>query len=53
MTIDQQRVRDVARDHARVVNIQLIDILDDVNATTSRGVGRFNDPQIALRLLLF
>ena len=53
MTVDQEWFCDVPRDHTCVINIQLVDVLNNMNAATPWWVGRLHDPQITLWLLLF
>ena len=52
MTVNQQRIRDVARDHRRFIDIELVKTFNDVDATTLRGVCRLNDPNVTLWLSL-
>ena len=48
MTVDQERVGDVSRDDTSLVHIELIDVLDQVDAFALRGVGWFDDPYVPL-----
>jgi hypothetical protein len=48
--IDQQGVVDVPRNYSQIVHIYLRDIINDVNATASGKVSRFDNPLIFLRL---
>ena len=52
VTVDQQRISDVARDDARFVDIELVEGLDDVDSTATRGVCGLHNPNVALRLSL-
>jgi hypothetical protein len=55
MAINQKWVRDVLADHRRLIHINVIYIVNDVNALTLAIVGRFDDPNVflTLRLLQF
>mmetsp|Transcript_9983 Transcript_9983/g.15087 ORF Transcript_9983/g.15087 Transcript_9983/m.15087 type:complete len:281 (+) Transcript_9983:1693-2535(+) len=50
--VDQQGVRDVPRDDAQLVNVQVIDVVDYVDATASTRVAGLHDPNIAARVRL-
>jgi len=52
VSIDQQRVLNVARDNCQLVNIDVVDVIDDVNTTALRRVSRLDNPHIALWLSL-
>ena len=44
MTVYEQGVRNVPRNHRHIVHVQLINVFDYVDAAASRGIGRFDDP---------
>jgi len=50
--VDKQRVRNVARDNRHLVNVQLVQVFNDVNASTTGRVSRLHNPDVALRLCL-
>ena len=52
VAVDQQRVADVPRDHRHLVVVQVVQVVDNVDATPSRGVGRLDDPRVSLGLSL-
>lgn len=52
MTVNQQRIRDVSRDHRRFIDIELVKTFNDVDATTLGGVRRLNNPNVTLWLSL-
>ena len=52
MSVDQERISDVPRNDRGFVDVELIKRLDKVDASTSRGVGRFDDPDVAFGLCL-
>ena len=50
MTINEQWVRDVARDDARLIHIQFIDIFNQVDALSLARIRRLNNPHVTLWL---
>ena len=50
MTVNQQRIRDVSRDHRRFIDIELVKTFNDVDATALGGVRRLNNPNVTLWL---
>lgn len=52
VAIDQQWVRDVLGDHTRLVNVHIVDVVHDVDASALARVSRLNDPNVFLALVL-
>ena len=52
VSVDQQRVRDVAGDDGCVINVQLIQGFYQVDAAAARRIGRLDDPDVSLWLRL-
>lgn len=52
VSVDEERVRDVARNDRSVIDVELLERLNQVDATTARRVCWFDDPHVALRLRL-
>lgn len=52
MAIDQQRIGDVARDHRQIVILQVVQVVNDVDTSSSAEVCWFHYPQIFLGLFL-
>ena len=50
MTVNQQRICDVSRDHRRFIDIELVKTFNDMDATTLGGIRRFNNPNVTLWL---
>ena len=53
MTVDEQRIRNVARNDASLIDIELVNVFNDVDTAALRCVGWLNNPKISLRLILF
>lgn len=52
MPIDQQWVRNILWNYGGVVYVDVVDVVNDVDTFTLAGVGRLNDPDILLGLML-
>lgn len=52
MTIDQQGVRDVLRNDAGLVNVNVVDVVHDIDASTLACVRRLHNPNVLLALML-
>ena len=52
VSVDEERVRDVARNDRSVIDVELLERLNQVDATTARRVCWFDDPHVTLRLRL-
>jgi hypothetical protein len=50
--INQERVRDVLGDDAGFVDVHVVDIVNEVDATTLACVGRLDNPNVFLALML-
>jgi len=50
VSVDKERVLDVPRDNCQFVNINVINIVDDVDASALRRIGWFHNPHIPLGL---
>ena len=53
MAIDQQRVRNVLRNDARFIDIDVVDVINNVDATALAGICWLDNPYILLALMLF
>ena len=52
VTVNQQRICDVSRDHRRFIDIELVKAFNNMDATTLGRVRRLNDPNVTLWLSL-
>lgn len=52
MTVDQQGVRDVLADDTGLIDVNIIDVVNEVDATALTSVCRLDDPHILLGLVL-
>lgn len=53
VTVDKQRIWDISRNYACLINIKFIDVFNQVDAFSLRRIGRLDNPDIALWLSLF
>lgn len=52
VAVDEQRVGHVPRNDAELVHVEVVDIIDNVNSSTSARVARLHDPDISARIRL-
>jgi hypothetical protein len=52
VTIDEQRVGDVARDHGQVVILEVVQVVNDVDSSPAAQVRWLHYPQIFFGLFL-
>ncbi len=52
VTIDQQWVGNVFGDNTCFIDIDIVDIIDDINAASLTSIGWFHDPHIFLAFML-
>ena len=52
VAVDEERVGNIPRNDREIVNIDLCNVINDVNAASSRHVSGLDDPQVALGILI-
>lgn len=53
MTVDQQRVCYVSGDYRELINVNVIDVIDDIDAFTLSRVSWFYNPNVLFAVVLF